>query len=647
MATNILGIGQSALAAAQIGIATTGHNIANAATPGYSRQIVIQGAATAQNFGYGYLGSGVDVNNIQRIYSDFQAAQVRASQTSQSGLNSYYTQISQIDNMLSNSTSGLSPSLQSFFNGIQGVSANPSSVAARQTALSTANTLASSFQSMAAQLDQINQGINTQVTTSVGTVNSLATQISQLNQSIVLAQGATAAGQPPNDLMDQRDQLVLELSKQIKATVVKQQDGQYNVFIGNGQALVVGSQAFQLTTAISPTDPTQTVVAYNANGSSSILSGSALTGGALGGLLDFRSQSLDPAVNALGRVAIGLATTFNAQHRLGQDLNGNPGTDFFAVGTPSVAVNNNNTGTATLTATISNVSALTASDYSVNYNGTGYQVTRLSDGVVTPLTTNPQTVDGVDFNTAGVPATGDNFLVRPTANGASAFAVKITDPSLLAAAAPIVTAAPNTNTGAGKISAGSVDASYLGSPLASPVTLTYDAVAGQLTGFPATQAVTVTANGVSTTYPAGAPVPYTAGATISFGGISLVISGTPANADTFTVGPNTGGIGDSRNAVLLGALQTTNTLVGGTANYQDVYAQLVATIGNKTNELKVTNDAETQTLSNLTQAQQSLSGVNLDEEASNLLRYQQAYQAAGKVMQIASQLFSTLLTIGG
>lgn len=645
MATNILSIGQSALAAAQVGIATTGHNIANAATPGYSRQVVIQGAAIAQNFGYGYVGSGVDVNNIQRIYSDFQAAQVRASQTTQSGLNSYYTQISQIDNMLSNSTSGLSPSLQSFFNGIQSVSANPSSVAARQTTLSTANTLASSFQSMGAQLDQINQGLNTQITSSVGTVNSLATQIAQLNQSIVLAQGATAAGQPPNDLMDQRDQLVLELSKQIKATVVKQQDGQYNVFIGNGQALVVGSQTSQLTTAISPTDPTQTVVAYNANGSSSILSSSALTGGALGGLLEFRSQSLDPAVNALGRVAIGLATTFNAQHRLGQDLNGNLGTDFFAVGTPSVAVNNNNTGTATLTATISNVSALTTSDYAVNYNGTNYQVTRLSDGVVTPLTTSPQTIDGVDFSTAGVPATGDNFLVRPTANGASAFAVKITDPSLLAASAPIVTAAPNTNTGTGKISAGSVGAAYLGSPLASPVTLTY--AAGQLTGFPATQPVTVTANGASTTYAAGAPVPYTAGATISFGGISLVISGTPVNADTFTVGPNTGGVGDGRNAVLLGALQTTNTLVGGTANYQDVYAQLVATIGNKTNELKVTNDAETQTLSNLTQAQQSLSGVNLDEEASNLLRYQQAYQAAGKVMQIASQLFSTLLTIGG
>ncbi|MEQ1668327.1 MAG: flagellar hook-associated protein FlgK, partial [Sulfuriferula sp.] len=586
MATNILSVGQSALAAAQVGISTTGHNIANAATPGYSRQVVVQGAATAQNFGFGYVGQGVDVSSIQRIYSDFQAAQVRATQTTQSSLSTYATQMSQIDNMLANATSGLSPSLQSFFKGIQDVSANPTSVASRQAALSSANALASRFQSMGAQLDQIRQGVNTQITSSVGEINSLATQISQLNQGITLAQGATAAGQPPNDLMDQRDQLIMDLSKQIKVAVVKQDDGKYNVFIGNGQPLVVGAQTYKLSTVISPTDPSKIEVAYNNGGNPFVLSGSALTGGALGGLVDFRNQSLEPAQNALGRIAIGLATTFNAQHKLGQDLNGNLGTDMFAVGVPTVGINANNTGTASVTASISNVSALTTSDYTVQFNGSQYQVTRLADGQVTALTSSPQTVDGVDFTTVGVPATGDSFLVRPTVAGAKDFAVKISDTSLLAAAAPIATAAPITNTGTGAISAGSVNASYLTTPLSSTVTLSYNAGTAELTGFPATQAVTVTYNGTSTTYAAGAPVPYTAGATLSFGGISLVISGIPANGDTFTVAPNTGGVGDSRNAVLLGALQTTNTLVGGTANYQDAFAQMVASIGNKTHELQ-------------------------------------------------------------
>ena len=646
MATNILSIGQSALAAAQVGISTTGHNIANAATPGYSRQVLVQGAATAQNLGFGYVGQGVDISSVQRIYSDFQAAQVRSTQTTQSSLSTYATQMSQIDNMLANVTSGLSPSLQGFFKGMQDVSANPSSVASRQAALSSANALASRFQSMGAQLDQMRQGVNTQIISSVGEINSLSTQISQLNQAITLAQGATAAGQPPNDLMDQRDQLILDLSKQIKATVVKQDDGKYNVFIGNGQPLVVGGLTYQLSTTVSPTDASKIEVAYSNSGNPFILSGSALTGGALGGLVDFRNKSLEPAQNALGRIAIGLASTFNVQHKLGQDLNGNLGTDMFVVGVPTVGQNANNTGTASLTASISNVSALTTSDYSVQFNGTQYQVTRLSDGQVTALTSSPQTIDGVDFTTAGVPATGDSFLVRPTVAGAPSFAVKISDTSLLAAAAPIATAAPITNTGTGAISAGSVDATYLTTPLSAPVTLSYNSGTAQLTGFPATQAVTVTYNGNSTTYAAGAPVPYTAGATLSFGGISLAISGVPANGDVFTVAPNTGGVGDNRNAVLLAALQTTNTLVGGTASYQDAFAQMVASIGSKTNELQVMSDAEGQTLTNQIQAQQSLSGVNLDEEASNLLRYQQAYQAAGKVMQVASQLFDVLLSLG-
>lgn len=643
MATNILSIGQSALAAAQVGISTTGHNIANASTPGYSRQVVVQGAALAQNFGYGYVGQGVDVKTIQRIYSDFQATQVRSSQTVKSGLDSYYAQISQVNNMFADSTSGLSPALQGFFSGIQNLASNPSSGAARQTTLSSANALASTFQSMGSQLEQMNQSVNTQVTGSVATINSLATQIAQLNSNIALAQGA---GQPPNDLLDQRDQLVLDLSKQIKTSVVPQDDGKYNIFIGNGQSLVVGSQAYTLTTAASPTDPSRIVPAYDTQGKTVLLDGSALTGGQLGGLLDFRNQTLDPAMNALGRVAIGLATTFNAQHRLGQDLNGNPGGDFFTVGTPTVTANTGNLGSGVATASITDVNALTTSDYRLQYDGTNYTVTRVSDGKATTFASFPQTIDGISFNLTGTPAAGDNFLIKPTATGATAFGVNISDPSLIAAAAPIVTSATTSNTGTGVISAGSVDSTYLASPLTAPVTLTYTSGTNQLTGFPASQPVTVTSNGTTTTYAAGAPVTYTPGATISFGGISFTLSGTPANADTFTVGPNTGGVGDNRNALLLGALQTANTLANGSASYQGAFSQMVATIGSKTNEINVTSTAEGQTLSNLVAAQQSTSGVNLDEEATNLLRYQQAYQAAGKVMQVASQLFSVLLSLG-
>jgi flagellar hook-associated protein 1 FlgK len=272
MATNILSIGQSALAAAQVGLSTTGHNIANAATPGYSRQVVIQGSAQAQNFGYGFLGQGTEVSAIQRVYSDYLGIQVQSAQASSSGLGNYYTQIQQINNMLADPSSGLSPVLQNFFSGIQDVSSNPTSIPSRQAALSSADTLASSFNSMAGQLGEIAQGVNSQIQSSVSVINTYAHQIAQLNDSISKAQLST--GQPPNDLLDQRDQLVLDLNKEIKATVVKQGDGSYNVFVGNGQPLVVGIATSTLVTVTSPTNPGQIDVAYKAGNGSLIAVGS-------------------------------------------------------------------------------------------------------------------------------------------------------------------------------------------------------------------------------------------------------------------------------------------------------------------------------------------------------------------------------------
>lgn len=562
MATSILSIGQSALAAAQVGLSTTGHNIANAATPGYNRQVAVQGAAQAQSYGFGFMGQGTEISTVKRIYSEFLGAQVNTAQSTKSALDSYSTQIQRIDNMLGDPTSGLSPALQGFFSGMQEMASNPSSIPSRQAALSSAETLASRFQSMAGRLQEIEQGVNSQVTSSVNVINSYAQQIAKLNDAISLAQGAS--GKPPNDLLDQRDQLVLDLNKEIKTTVVKQGDGGYNIFIGSGQPLVVGVKTFGLTTAVLPSDPQKLEVAYQTAGGNVIVGANSLGGGKLGGLLEFRSKTLEPAQKSLDDLAIGLATTFNAQHRLGQDLDGNLGGDFFTV-------------------------------------------------------------------TAGT--------------GAAGFAVAIGDPRQIAAAAPVRTAVATGNTGSGAISPSTVDSNYT-TPISAPVTLAYDGLADVFNVSPAT-AVTVTVAGTpptTSTIASGDPVPYTPGATLSFGGISFVISGAPADTDTFTVGPNTGGVGDNRNALLLTGLQTANAM-GGTS-YQGAYSQLVSEIGNKSRELQVTGTAAGLLLSEATTSLQNESGVNLDEEATNLLRYQQAYQAAGKVMQIASQMFDVLLSLG-
>lgn len=564
MATNILSIGQSALAAAQVGLSTTGHNIANAATPGYNRQVVVQSAAQAQNFGFGFLGQGTEISTIKRVYSEFLGSQLRSAQTTKSGLDSYYSQIKQIDNMLADPVSGLSPALQNFFSGIQELSTNPASIPTRQVALSAAESLASRVQSIAGRLQEMEQGTNSQIASSVDVINTFAKQIAQLNDAVGRTQGAT--GQPANDLIDQRDQLILDLNKEIRTTVVKEGDGDYNVFIGNGQPLVVGVNASSLTTMASPTNPEKIEVAYQTQSGPVLIGEASLGGGKLGGLLAFRSQTLEPTQAALDTLAIDMASTFNAQHRLGQDLNGNPGGDFFTV--PAAAV------------------------------------------------------------------------------GASGFAVAIADPRLIAAAVPIRTAATSTNTGTGVISAGVVDAAYLSTPPVLPVTLTYNTGSPDVLNVTPATSVTVTSGGTSTVYPAGTPVPYTAGATVSFGGISFILSDAPVNTDSFTVAPNTGGIGDSRNALLLGALQTANVMNGGTTTYQGAYSQIVSQIGNKTRELDVTSSAAGKLLGEATLSLQTESGVNLDEEATNLLRYQQAYQAAGKVMQIASQMFDVLLSLG-
>lgn len=648
MGSGIYGIGVSALNAAQIGLLTTEHNIANANTPGFNRQEVEIGARLPQQTGSGFLGQGADVVTVKRVYNEFLAGQVLAEQGQAAHLDTYFTQIKQIDNVLADPNSGMSPALQDFFDAVNNVSSTPESVPARQAMLSSAQFLATQFQSLDQRLSDLNNGVNSQIGNSVTAINSLARQIAALNRNILLAQNAT--GQPPNDLLDQRDQLVTLLNKEIKAGVIKQNDGTYNVFIGNGQSLVVGSQSFSLQAIQSLTDPNQLDVAYSDAVSGSIirLQQSALQGGQLGGLIEFCDNTLDTAQNLLGRVAIGVAGTLNAQHQLGQDLNGALGENLFAQPVPAVNPSTNNAlngSVAVVSASIASYSALTGSDYSLQYHGAaaGYTLTRLSDNTVTTYATLPQTVDGLTISSTAGGVAGDVYAIRPTANGARDFAVAIGDPTKIAAAAPVRTNASLANTGTGKISAGAINpAPVTADPvhpatdlnLQQPVTITF----ASATSF------TVTGTGVP-----GSPatVAYSPGANISYNGWTVQISGAPSAGDTFTVGPNTGATTDNRNALLLAGLQTQSLLAGGTASYQSAYSQLVSLVGNKTRELEVTSLAQTSMVNLVVKEQQSLSGVNLDEEAANLLRYQRAYQAAAKAMQIANDMFDTIIGLGG
>lgn len=643
MGSDLFNAALSGMNAAQYEITTTQNNISNASTPGYTRQQVLLSPTQGQQFSSGYVGQGVDVTGVRRIYDQYLTTQVLQQQTQASYLTSYQTSIAQIDNMLSSPNQGFSPALQNLFNGINGVANNPGSVPSLQSFLGDAQTVVDQFQSMSQQLTSIASGLNGQISASVQSINSYAAQIAKLNSSIQQA-SASGQGQQPNALLDQRDQLISQLGKQVQTTTLQQSDGTMSVFIGSGQALVIGNQAMSLQTVPSASNPSQLSIVYQgANGNKIPLSLSSIQGGNLGAYLSFRDQSLSQAQNSLGLLAIGLATGINQQNQLGQDLNGALGGAIFNTSTPNVIPNANNAGTAAVSATITNVGALTSSDYQLKFDGTNYSMVRMSDNVVTNLgPTLPQTVDGVTVNlTSGTAVAGDSFLIQPTVNGASAIALLTNDPSKIAAAVPILASAASNNTGSATISSGTVNPP-------PPVTPN---PAHPLTDLNLQQPVSITFNNPPTSYNVvgtgtGNPtnVPYIAGSNISYNGWTVQVSGTPGAGDVFNVASNSNAVGDNRNALLMAGLQTKNLMSNGTASVGDIYSQLVGNVGSKDQEVSASSAAQNNMLAQTVASQQAVSGVNLDEEAANLIQYQNAYQASAKAMQIADSLFTTLLT---
>lgn len=724
---DITNIGLSGMYAAQVGLATTSNNIANISTPGYNKEILVQTEAPGVGTGSGYVGSGALVSTIQRQYSSYLSNQLQQQQSLSSQLNTYYTQIQQINNVIADPSVGLSSAMNNFFNAVSTVSNTPSSIAARQNMISTAQSLTGTFQSLNQIMTGLNTSTNQQISTSVASINNDATLIANLNSSISVNSGI-ANGQLPNSLLDQRDQLIAQLNQQMQVTATQQSNGSYNIYMGNGQPLVIGSQAMNVTTAPSSTNPGQLTLAYTGpGGTKAQLPTSSIQGGVMGGLIAFRNQSLTPAINALGRIAVGLASTFNTQFSQGMDLNGKLGGQFFSTATPQVISNTQNTGSGSVSASITNPALLSGSDYTLTYNGASaskpYSLTRLSDNTTTSYASLPVSVDGVSIAISGSPATGDSYLIQPTVNAAKNITVNITDPTQIAAAANTLLATPaSTNQGSATIAAPVRDTYTLSfgssgaftltdtSNTSTPITGTYTAgtpisipggassvgsislngtpnagdsftispdangnlsatAAAGNTGSASATPIASIADAVTLTFNSGGPpltftvkdsttgttlasnVTYTpsstgsTAATIAYNGWSTSIDGAPQAGDVFTVGPNTNANNDGNNALLLAGLQSQNTLINGTTTYTGAYSQLAAQIGAQTNQLSVSTQAQTNLVNQTTQTQQSLSGVNMDEEAANLIKYQQAYQAAGKAIQTAETIFSTVLNL--
>ncbi|HEX7111064.1 MAG TPA: flagellar hook-associated protein FlgK [Mizugakiibacter sp.] len=618
---DMLSTGISGLLGSQIALNTTSHNIANVNTDGYSRQRVNFAARTPLQTGPFYVGQGTTVGSVQRLYDQYLTDQVRNATSGQSRYSTFGDLANRVDNLLGDTSAGLQPALDAFYGAIQDLANYPADTTTRQALLGQASALTSRFHDLAAQFDQLDQETSKRIGATVDEINGIGQAIAKLNAQI---QAASSGGATPNDLLDQRDALVKQLAGDVGVSVVPQDDNTINVFVGNGQPLVLGNQASTLSVVGNAYDPTRAEVA---TGTPPVPISGQLSGGALGGLLDFRTQMLDPARNQLGRTATALAEAFNAQHHAGMDANGQLGGDFFSLGAPSVLRNSGNAGSASVSAAVADVSKLTASDYVLRYDGSAWSLQR-SDGTAVAMTgsgtaADPFVADGLSFVVGGSASAGDSYLIQPTRGAAASLQVAIGDPDAIAAATPVRASAAAGNTGSAALGApGITDA---GDPnLLATATITF------------TSATTYQING-------GAVQTLPASGTIAANGWSITLSGAPAAGDTFTVAANSGGVGDNGNALALGNLADAGVLDGGNTSVGAAYGQLVAQVGSVAAQAKTGLAAQTGLLNQAQQAQSNVSGVNLDEEASNLVRYQQSYQASARVIAVADTLFQTLL----
>lgn len=642
-----LRVGISGLKAFQRTLGTIGHNISNANTEGYSRQNVKLLTRPASPSGAGFMGNGVNIQTTERLFDQNAINQVRSRMSTAEYFSAYNEFASQVDNLIADADAGLTPAIESFFESVQEVSNDPTSIAARSVVISEAENLVSRFLTMDSWFSDLNKAVNNRVVNQVGAINELSQSIASMNKEIIVARGL-GANQPPNDLLDKRDLLIDQLSAKINVSVVETNNGSLDVFIGNGQSIVLGTNAMRLEASPDPDDPTLYEVSY-VDPSTNVLSpiSAMLNGGDLGGVLKFREEVLLPARNGLGRIAITIADTFNAQHKTGLDLNNALGTDFFNLPTLGASESISNAGASLVTVTLNDAQALTTDEYQLSYDGANYLLRNESTNQVTTLTVavagppiqfNP--VFGLDIELDSTPVAGDRFFIRPTREATHDLAVLTRDPSEIAAASILKTGA-NISNNLGSASIGEVIINdNTNVDLQDTVTITFSRVDGLGSPRDADQYTAVavpSGNTVTGAY----PLP--ANSFISLNGWDVSISGTAIVGDDFVVERNTAGISDNRNALLLAGLQQDNTMINGNATFHDAYGEMVVSVGNRTSQSEISFEAQSALLSQAEGLRDSISGVNLDEEAANMLRFQQAYAAAAQVIAAADELFQILI----
>ena len=647
---SLLNVGSRALLANQAALQTAGHNIANVSTPGYSRQTVVLQTVQGQFTGGGYIGKGVDVQTIQRNHSELLTRQSTAASAVDAGDTVRMDRLRQLQEVFSGGASGIGASINDMMNALSDVVSAPTDLTARSVALTRMDETAARMRDASQRLDEIGYTVAEQLKGSMVAVNSLAKNIAGINEQIARAKGN---GQPANDLLDQRDQLIRELNQHIQTSQVAADDGTVSVFVAGSQPLVLGNQAATL----SIDDPIdfgagsgKKVLSFLAPGSSTKveLSESMLGGGQVAGLLRFQNNDLAEGRNLLGRMAIAISESMNTQNRLGLTLNGQPGENLFApISLGNATPSNFNTSTATMALTVTDPTALQASSYTISFTaGDAGSVTRHSDGKVfnfdgsalPPVTVaSVFSAQGLGVTLSGAVNAGDQFVINSLQGAAAELQALQYSPTDLAAANPVNAAMGATNGGSLQLASLKATGPITQPATGSPVTIAFTA------GSPATYSATVPGPPVATI----ATGNYVSGEKIAINGWEIALQGAPKSGDTVTVGNATDSQygdwykRDTGNASALMALR--DVPMFDNATLADGFASAMAQVGTRTQSAQFAAELSSSIAANLERDRTAVSGVNLDEEAARLIQYQQAYQASAKMIQIAQNIFDTLI----
>lgn len=675
----LINIGLTGILGHQAALNTTGNNITNANTPGYSRQEVQFETQSAQRTGAGSVGTGVNVTDIRRLANEFLSQQVREDSTLFGEQKTLNSELSRLDNLLGGESTGLSSALNNFFASLQNAAEDPASLPQRQLVLSEAQQVVNRFEALNQEFVQQRESVKTQMEQGVKDANTLLKSIAELNTAISESPGL-AQGREPNELLDKRDEKLRQLSELVSIRVTQAEGSQVNVSLSNGQTLVVGSEAAQLGTRADSEDPLSLEFTLTSGGRTLNVD-SQINGGTLGGLRRFESEGLQPALQELGRVAIALSDTLNHQHEIGMDLEGDLGGLFFsdinseAAQRGRVVANANNAApqNAQLAVEIMDSAALPAGSWSLQFGGDGrnFELVDRATGKVVNQGRLPDPVQSEismpGFNIrveGGTFNAGDKFLIEPTRNAAANIDLKISREEDLAFASPVRAEGAAGNTGDATINQGkmlNVRDPFTNSLLTNfrqegkldpPLDVRFREDGGQLVydivdadsgivlqaGDPAAvPPVNVFQEGQSNKLFTEDP------RSPDYFGFQFEISGNPRPGDSFGINYNTNGVSDNRNAEFLAALGTKNTLNNGSQSFAEGYAGLVEDIGVKTRQSQLDKDAGQTLLEQSSNQRESVSGVNLDEEAGRLIQYQAAYNASAQVMSVAQDLFNTLL----